>query len=223
MIRVARCNPLPFLLAVTLACIAGQAHAGPWPRDKGEGFLSTSVDAKADDGSDPFLSIYVEYGLARGRTIGLERYQNEASLSKSIVFMRWPILRPENRMRFAFEMGAGLVDGHAALRPGLHFGKGLDWGRQGGWFSMSSRAVIYEDYDHSLLESDITFGWKTGERVKSILQLQAGAPLNKDAYLKLAPSLVYQHTERRSYTLGLIAGVINATDLKLSLGLWQKF
>jgi hypothetical protein len=211
------------VLAVMLCSLAAPAHAGPWPREKGEGFVATALDADARTASDPFLSLYAEYGLGKGRTLGLDRYQNEHSISKSIVFLRWPLIPPDTDLRVALEFGGGVVDGHPALRPGLSFGKGFEWGAHGGWFSVESRAVVSKDILRSAFESDATLGWALHPKIKTMVQLQASAPLKSDPHLKLAPSLVYTTSETRSLTLGITAGVMNNTDLKLRLGLWHRF
>ncbi|MEQ9259957.1 MAG: hypothetical protein RIG84_12765 [Roseovarius sp.] len=212
------------ILALILALPLPQgAQAGAWVREKGEGFLSFSLDIDAEDGADPFFGVYGEYGIGRGRTLGLELRDDGTGDGKAFVFLRLPVSGEDRKLKFAYELGIGVNQGEAALRPGFSLGHGLDLGRSKGWVNLDARALLYEDYDDALFEGELTFGWKPSDKLKLMLQLQAGAPQSGDAYAKIAPSIAIRQGKSRHITFGVTAGIVEVEGGELNLGLWQKF
>lgn len=210
-------------ILILILLLATQAQAGAWPREEGEGFLSLSFDSDAEDASNNFLSVYVEYGLSNGRTIGLDRLENGYDIDKTIAFVRWPFGKPGSAMKLAYEMGIGVVDRHAALRPGISVGRGFELGRRSGWLNLDARALIYDDLDNGLIETDFTIGLNANERNKVIFQLQVGAPKDRAAYAIIAPRIVLKQNAGRHFFFGVTAGVVEVDDLEVNLGLWQDF
>jgi hypothetical protein len=206
-----------------LFCLVGAASAGPWPREEGKGFLSFSFDIDAETGDDNFLSFYLEYGLGKDRTFGIDRRESSDEIAKTIAFLRYPIGSADRRLKLAYEIGLGVVDNHGALRPGFSLGSGLELGQRSGWWTWDSRAILYDDLEDGLFEADITLGIQMTGRTKVIMQLQGGVPSEGDAYAKLAPSFVLQNGAGRHYTLGLTAGVVEVDEVKINIGLWQEF
>ncbi|MEM7733639.1 MAG: hypothetical protein AAF280_12790 [Pseudomonadota bacterium] len=229
MIRV-----LSILLVLTISGTTS-VSAGPWPRAHGEGFLSFSLDLDAEDFSDNFLSFYLEYGLSRNRTLVLERQERGSEIGKTFVALRFPVGPPDRHLKLAYDLGGGTVDGHVAARFGLSIGRGwsigedpretpFQWkGKWSGWWSVDTRTLVFDDGVNGIFEADLTFGVQLTHQVKSISQLQAGAPFRGETYAKIAQSFAYQVSDTRHLVLGITAGIHEVEDLHLNLGLWQNF
>ena len=205
-----------------LILLAGQAEAGAWPRAEGETFLSFSVEADPTDTGDGFAALYAERGLAGGLTAGLDIGGHQTDMTKAVVFLRWPVGRDDARSKTALEMGLGHAGDGFALRPGLSWGRGIDWGKTPGWLSVETQAVLFEDFN-SLWKADLTLGLKPRPRNKIMLQLQAALPSDRSAYLKLAPAWVHEIGDGRHVEIGVTAGIWESEDLRLKLGLWHRF
>ncbi|MEM6588702.1 MAG: hypothetical protein AAF641_09670 [Pseudomonadota bacterium] len=229
MIRV-----LLILLALTISGITS-VSAGPWPRGEGEGFLSFSLDLDAEEFSDNFVSFYLEYGLSRNRTLVIDRQETGNEIGKTFVALRFPLGPPERPLKLAYDFGLGAVDDHVAARFGLSIGRGWSIGedirekpfqRKGqwsGWWSIDTRTLVFDDGVNGIFETDLTFGVQLTQRIKSISQLQGGAPFREDTYAKIAQSFAYQVSDTRHYILGITAGIHEVDDLQVNLGLWQDF
>lgn len=213
---------IPLFLIASVA----PALAGPWMRAEGETFLSYSIETDFEngisDGSGFYGSLYAEHGLTSGLTLGLDAGGHEEDMSKTIAFLRWPIGATDRSTRVAAEFGLGMARETFALRPGLSVGRGFKLGDTPGWLSIDSRAVIIGSFD-GVLETDITFGLRPSPEAKIILQLQMGIPTQSDPYAKLAPSYVHRIAPGHHIEVGVVAGVAEADDFKLKLGLWRQF
>ncbi|QFT93508.1 hypothetical protein FIU86_11705 [Roseovarius sp. THAF9] len=213
---------IPLFLIASVA----PALAGPWMRVEGETFLSYSIETDLEngisDGSGFYGSLYAEHGLTKRLTVGLDAGGHEDDISKAIAFLRWPVGAADRKLRVSAEFGLGMTREDFALRPGISVGRGLELGDIPGWVSVDSRAVIIGSFD-GVLETDITFGLSPSPEAKIILQLQTGIPTQSDPYAKLAPSYVRRIAPGRHIEVGLVAGVAEADDFKLKLGLWHQF
>jgi hypothetical protein len=213
---VIRCLALLFLLA-------GQAEAGAWPRAEGETFLSFSVEADpAARVPDGYAALYAERGLAGGLTAGLDIGGDRAEMNKALFFLRWPLARDRPEAKIALEMGLGYAGDGLALRPGLAWGRGIEWGGMPGWLSLETHALLFDDLD-GLWKADLTLGLKPRPRNKIMLQFQAALPSDSSPYVKLAPAWVRQIRDGRHIEIGVTAGIWRSDDLRLKLGLWHRF
>ncbi len=210
-------------LALMASMMTSAATAGPWPRDEKTGFLSFSLDIEPDDPDDSFVSLYVEYGLSRDRTIGLDRRQNMDEVAKTIAFLRVPFGAEDRKIKLAYEIGAGVVDDHVVVRPGLTLGNGLSVGERSGWWSWDARALIFDELDRVEFKNDVTFGLQMTPRTKFIVQLQNGIPTDSATFAKLAPSLAIKTKKGRHIQLGVTAGVLESDAFEINLGFWQDF
>ena len=99
-------------LILLVGLIPGQAFAGAWPRERGATFLSFSslLTTPADDiGADleSTPSIYLEQGMRRDLTFGLDARMNFRGDYSALVFVRRPIAQQQERHRFAVLLGVG--------------------------------------------------------------------------------------------------------------------
>lgn len=212
--------------ALILLLSAMQAQAGAWPRAEGETFLSFSVESAFEtgitDGSDGYATLYLERGLAHDLTLGLDAGGHEADLAKAIGFLRWPMGGGGGADVWAMEFGLGLAEGEFALRPGLSYGRGLRLGQIPGWLAVDGRALIVDGMK-GVLETDITLGLKPRPDHMLIVQLQTSAATERESRAKIAPSYVFELSPGRHLEIGMTAGIVEASEVKIKLGLWHSF
>jgi hypothetical protein len=204
-----------------LVLLAPRATAGAWPLPAGEGHLSVSVEGDRGDGTGAYSTLYLEHGLAGGRTAGLDLGLSEAEVDKAVAFLRWHG-GADDGTRLAYELGAGKVDDHAALRPGLSLGRGVAFGERTGWVALDTRAVLFDDMALRL-EADLTVGGDAGTGDKWLVQVQMAAPSDAAPYVKLAPGYAFGMGAGRHLRVGVTAGLVGLDAVKLDLGLWQRF
>ncbi len=214
-------------ILIIVLLLGSQVHAGPWPREKGKVFLSVSAQSEKSPQTglmNNFSAAYGEYGLTEKLTLGIDLGTDGLTSSKAVAFARFPVLEREGPWLFAVEMGLGVVDTRMAVRPGFTLGRGLSLGQMGGWFTVDTRAVLKGGPRGSFLETDVTLGLNSSERTKTILQLQTGLPSKGSAYAKFAPSLVIVQKKPGHYLeIGASAGLMNAADYGVKVGVWREF
>ncbi|MFK7941035.1 MAG: hypothetical protein AB8B82_16765 [Roseovarius sp.] len=211
-----------FLLVFVLGLCGMMAEAGPWPRDKGAGFLSFSTEY--DDEDDAFYTaLFGEYGVTPKLTAGVDLGFSDDTLYKAVGFARYPLVNQNADWRVAVELGAGVTDDEGVLRPGLHFGRGLNLGQKSGWFTIETFAYYQIEQDDVEVSTDITLGVNMTDRRKLILQLQNGnQPMDPD-YLNLTTSLVVEAKPGLHVELGMKAGLQDEGKLAVKLGVWHSF
>lgn len=229
------------LLLLTLM-LPDLAQAGPWLRTEGEKFLSFSLlfeDVDERGSANGYASLYGEYGATPNLTLGVDIGTNEDGDFNAFAFALLPISR--DRIKVAFEIGAGLV-GRAgtlrsdlsggsfsavtsalAVRPGLSIGTGFTAMGTDGWFAIDTRGEFMVEDGDAALASDITLGLKPRPRTKVILQLQQGGPMSDPDYMRFAPSVVWEVRPGRHLELGATAGLKNAEAYGFKLGFWRQF
>lgn len=211
------------ILTVLLLFVAAGARAGPWPQPRGAGHLCFTIEGKTTGASDPYATLYTEYGLGHDRTLGLDLGQAENDMDKAVLFLRLPPTQASDGTLYAYELGAGVVDGQPALRPGLSIGRGFAIGDSPAWIALDARAVIFDDAGKGILQSDLTVGAEAGGGNKWMVQLQMAAPSDSSATLKIAPSFAFRQNDGRHLLVGATAGLAGTDTVKITLGLWQKF
>jgi len=204
--------------------LPGPVQAGPWLRAEGEGFVSYSimlVDAGSSDVSDGYATLYGEYGAAPNLSLGVDLGTDGDGFYSGFVFALLPLSR--ERIKVALELGAGVIDGAGAMRPGLSLGTGFTAMGRPGWASLDARSEIMARNGNAALSADLTLGIKPRPGTKVILQLQQGGPMHDPDYLRLAPSIVWEMKPGRHLEIGATAGLKNAEDYGIKLGFWHSF
>ncbi|MGI9370701.1 MAG: hypothetical protein ACR2O2_17880 [Ruegeria sp.] len=118
------------LIILTLILPApAPALAGAWLREKDKAFTALSVTAyqDEDDFYDSKTSIYAEYGLRPGITIGLDAEEHQNYYGHALFFVRMPIADFGHSGRFAAEIGAGVH--HRQLRTWALYKATLSYGK----------------------------------------------------------------------------------------------
>ncbi|MDQ2093490.1 hypothetical protein [Rhodalgimonas zhirmunskyi] len=205
----------------------GQATAGPWPREKGHGFLAsaTQVDAAAFEGPyGVYSTVYLEYGLGRNWTVGMDIGHGISGKHKLIAFLRHPVFQGESGLIAALEIGGGTVAGEPTIRPGFSLGKGLSFtnGRSG-WLSLETYGELRLVSRRTDFKADATFGVTHSDRFKTIWQLQGGVSSGDPSFLRLAPSVVVRTGRQSHVELGASADIYGGDRLGLKIGLWRDF
>ncbi len=211
---------------------AGPAFPGPWLRDAGTGFSSTTVDLSPADPArsapypppypvEAYTSVYAEYGLTPRLTLGLDGGSDTYGNGMGLVFLRFP-LREGKTARMAGEIALGarwsLTELTPLLRPGVSWGRGLSLFGKQGWTSLDATLLIPGDGGALLPKLDATLGLNTGERMKLMLGLTVERPAPT-----LSASLAYRAWDKVHLTLGIkLRGDRSRPDC-LSLGFWQSF
>lgn len=211
------------IVVLLLMLAAGAAAAGPWPKPKGTGHLCFTIEGRTSDASGAYATLYTEYGIGKGRTLGLDLGHSEDDLEKAVLFMRRPFGQQGQDTIYAYELGIGAIRGMAALRPGFSIGKGLEFGAMPGWIALDMRGVIFGGALGGILESDLTVGAETPKGDKWMVQLQMAAPSDRPPHVKIAPSYAFRAGEGRHLLLGAAAGIVGNDTVKITLGLWQRF
>lgn len=213
------------LVFALLPSLATEALGGAWSRAKGEGFLSVSGLIEEPDAFGLYrqsFSLYGEYGVTERLTFGVDIGGDALRMSKAIAFLRWPLRDPEREMKFAVEIGAGQVEGENALRPGLSIGRGIAIGKRHGWLNADTRAILAGG-GAAAFEGEFTAGLSLGERLKAMMQLQAGIPSQGRDYIRLAPSVVYETRPGTHLEFGVTEPLSGGGERGVKLGLWRKF
>ena len=210
------------IVLIYLVVLGVQAQAGAWPREKGEGFLSFSTEY--DDEDDAlFTSLFVDYGITHRITAGLDLGFADEELYKAVAFARYPISQADADWNVALELGMGVTEDEAVLRPGLMLGRGLTLGRKSGWLSIEALAYYKVEQDDVDVSTDVTLGLNMTDRHKLLFQLQNGnQPMDPD-YLNFASSVVIEQTPGFHVELGMKAGLKEDGDYAFKLGMWHHF
>ncbi|MDO5757390.1 MAG: hypothetical protein Q4P24_07730 [Rhodobacterales bacterium] len=207
------------MILVLCPLAAGPAQAGAWLRAEGEGFTSWSVKVQDDAATRGYSTAYLEYGLNPDLTGGLDIGGNELGEHKALAFVLMPIRRDD--LHVSFQLGAGVISGEAAMRPGVSIGKGLKLGALDGWGNIDIRSDVTGSGTY--LSIDTTLGVNVSKRAKLIGQLQQGGPLTSPDYMRAFASVVWQFAPGRHIELGATTSVINSESFGLQIGFWNSF
>ena len=210
-------------ILILLVVLATRAGAGAWPVPEGQGQLSLSVEGERGDGTGPYTTLYTEFGLTRQRTFGVDFGLADRDADKAVAFLRWHTGGDDwQDTLMAYEFGIGMVDEKLALRPALSLGRPVLFGDLYGWVALDARGILFDTRENRI-EADLTIGGEIGNGDKWLVQVQMAEPSDDDFYAKLAPSYAFEQAKGRHLLIGVTAGVAGFDDVKLSLGLWQKF
>ena len=129
------------LITVILHCLAAPVTAGPWLREEGKTFLSTSISSTRL--FETQSSTYLEFGLSSETTLGADLNMSASAPSgqkgSGVLFFRRVLGPVEGKNKFAYEVGIGADWGsygtHPTIKTGLTWGRGMQMGAKGGWIT----------------------------------------------------------------------------------------
>ncbi len=212
--------------ALLFLAFASTAHAGAWPRGKGNGFLMASVQATAPNLAGPvsyYSGSYVEYGLTNKLTLGSDIGHSVSGNSKALIFLSYPIGTLAKKHHFAAELGFGRVAGSTVVRPGLSYGRGFKNRFGQGWFSIDALLEHHLGESRTDVKVDMTLGLNHDGGFKSIIQLQTGKQRGDPGFVRLAPSFAMPMGRDMHFELGFSAALRGPADYGVKLGLWRAF
>ncbi len=227
------------LLALSLAT---PAAAGPWPREVGTWFLSSTFGAEDQAGRRIAVSeSYAEYGLTPRLTFG-GKLRRTGEDTEGEVFVRWHPPDLAGRIAVGLSLGLRQGDGPAysliedlgyavveypVLRPrgmiGLHLGHGRDTPLGPAWARIDLRAFTATTSDAS---ADSELFAQIGLRPRPRLLTMLSATLydtGEDRFLTVEPAIGYEITARFTVTASVTAEPSRRALRSAQLGLWTRF
>lgn len=213
---------------IVLACVQ-TAHAGPWLREKGKGFVASAASVTQE--KDTSGSVYLEYGLRENLTLGADVFYGiDRTLQQSgsaIVFARFPISKPDATHKWAWHFGLGARSQNKLFTPaveaGLSWGRGIKVGERYGWAVIDSSLNIPISDLETRIKVDGTIGLGFTDHFKGMAQVfvthQGGA-----VFAKFAPSVLII-PGKGPYTVQLSAEIpfAGGGETQFKLGLWRDF
>ncbi|WP_372893503.1 hypothetical protein [Rhodosalinus sp.] len=217
----------PAILAAALCGAA--ADAGPWPRAAGEGFASGTWRGTLAGGTE-YSALYLEYGLGRRWSAGLDAGRAIGGATKAVAFISRARAADRPGPRLGWQLGVGRIDGRAVVRPGLSLGRGFGEGARTGWLAGDALAEVGvapgADPRPELtidVKLDLTLGLTHPGGVKTLVQLQTGREAGDPPFARLEARTVVPLRARTSVTLGAYHDLDRAGTGGLVFGLWQRF
>lgn len=230
-----------FALILGLAS-ASSAQAGAWLREKGKGFLSTSIQTTENNGSS--VSFYLEYGLAAKATFGADiTYDTEIlnylsgsevapetiddiPIGSGILFVRFPLGPTDQTNKWAFHLGIGARYFEAeflrATEIGLSWGRGIQIGERYGWVNVDSSYNDAEAPAKTRIKVDATIGLGMSDKTKIMLQM-FNTFVDGERFSSLAPSLLYSPGQGK-VTFQLSSEIpTGGGEPSIKLGVWNEF
>lgn len=232
---------LALFLGIAWALSPGAAQAGAWPREAGTGFASLSQWQGAAT-TDGYTAVYMEYGLTRRLTLGIDAGRSVSGNSKTVLFLRMPVLRILGGP-VAAELGYGQIGGQRVLRPGLSWGRSFTWPRWQGWVALDSRLELGLDRHKLDEKTDITLGLTPrspdGQSADwtVMLQIQTGVVDIREqlfllqtegirpgaSFLRIVPSVTYRLREGLQLEIGYFHALDETGARGVKLALWSHF
>lgn len=216
---------------------------------------------------DGYRTFYAELGLGPRVTIGIDAGGDETDLTgdverefhrltaraglpppdrsaiprlrtwSNIVFIRYALSAPEDRHKFAVQLGAGRrrytalgrylgqldARNENILRPALAYGTSFTVKDRPGWVSVEASIEFREDSVGEARKLDATLGVSGKGRFTYMLQVQSGDFPQSSPYVKLLPGVVIGLTHGLSLESSLIWGLRGDDSVGGRLALWWEF
>ena len=214
---------------IVVLASASVTEAGAWLREKGKGFVATSLGTDKD--RDTSFSGYFEYGIAENRTLGLDiSYGLEQTLrdeGSGIAFIRFPLGPTDQTHRFAWHAGIGTRylnrEFYPAAELGISWGRGIKLGERWGWANIDASVNESQSPIETRIKIDGTFGIPFHDNIKGMAQV-FNTFEDGETYTRLAPSLLLV-AGRKKTTLQLSAEIptIGGGDTIFKIGIWSNF
>ncbi|GHF04569.1 hypothetical protein GCM10016455_27290 [Aliiroseovarius zhejiangensis] len=214
------------LLALALLVVSGDpVHAGAWPREKGEGFVSGQVRQDVDTPEDaPTVSIYGEYGLSDRWTIGgkLDYALAVRDIARMKAFARWHVPDDGGPWRKAIGFAVEGTEDDPQAVPSLHLGRGFDTAIGPGWLDMELAAnvsILEERVDYSAFAQ---IGVKPTPRLMTMVALDV-TRMDAGAQVDLTPSVVWEYRSGKHLQLEWSSALEGAVKHEIAAGIWLEF
>lgn len=209
--------------------LASSAQAGAWLRDKGTGFASTSGTLRQYQGlMTQETGVFIEYGLAKRLTVGLDYNQGSTAAGHALFFARVPLGKPRERYRFSAELGLGMhfvgnFQGQM-YKVTLSYGRSLSTRFGSGWLALDLASEHRQGLPGPTIKLDSTLGLTGERRVQPMLQIETSRPAVGGTNWAVIPSIRIRGKKKLTWVIGAeqkSAGGNKSIGLKLSL--WRAF
>lgn len=220
----------------TVASIGAQAGANPWPRARGNWFLSNGVSvdprARAATGFGLRNDLYAEGGLGGGWfVIGSATLTPVSGQEVLLGLGRAAETGGGGARGWSLALGRRQqpgAPGQTFLRPSFAVGRGLTAGgrlgpltlRHPGW--VSAEAQVELGPGGAAPKLDLTLGVKPSDRWAVLLELWADAYPGAGPSVRLGPALVVT-VGRKRLLVQTELPVLGGTTPRLKLALWSEF
>lgn len=223
--------------------LAAASHAGPWPREEGRSFVSLS--GERDDAGNSYAGIYMEHGLARRRTLGLEASRTTVGETSAMLWYQKSLDRGEGPNRLSYSMGVGAIRRKGELLPlgqiALMWGRGFSGLWDGGWLAAEARVKVAGKTEETTIRQglnsiqyayltpevvtklDLTLGLRPTPVWAVVNQLRLEARKDEDFSAKLASSVVYDLAGPMRLEIGLVAPLTGPSEPAVRIGTWLEF
>lgn len=241
-----------FMRVLWILCLwlwlPAQLDAGPWPREKGSGFLSFSLELWESDLPDLphyYGSTFFEYGLSDRLTLGSKYAMG--SEAGTLFDLRLGVSLVQNRpYALSLELAVGerntdrfllvpeLEPSETVSAPfsqvGLAYGRGFTLGDRNGWVSTELSVITPLGHETpelglggTLWQWDTTVGLTLDNRWKLMAQVFALQADDGTSVIKLAPGMAIPLSAHVHIELGARILTNDLEGSALALGLWQDF
>jgi hypothetical protein len=220
---------LYLLIALFVLIIAPPVPAGPWLREDGAVFSSTSVGMTRN--RDINSSTYLEYGLTGQTTLGFD-LNLSASLhsgdeGRAVLFFRRALGPTDRQSKFAYELGMGAAWGSYGTRPrikaGLTWGRGIAMGDKSGWVTLDGSVILDLKTRARKAKIDGTIGLNLSDAITGIFEINLGHS-DGNSFATVAPSLVLKPKFTKfQIQLGVQSPIGNSRPNQIKIGLWREF
>jgi hypothetical protein len=222
------------LRAVTLFLLLPlAAQAGPWLKQPGEQFLSTSVSYQMPPaGGDVSVntSLYYERGIKKRLTLGFDYSLTPNVEETGIAFARIPLSKNEGPARSALEMGLGwyatLISAEPVAKATYTWGRGFQRKNNSGWMTVDASLTSRIRSKALLGKLEGTIGLTVSPKTKWMLQLSLERQNQMDELgITITPSFARKLWKNNYIQIGLLAQTYgsNNQSLGLKFALWQSF
>lgn len=208
------------LAMILWVVLSGPAVAGAWPRGKGNVFIAGSTYVVP---GGTYTGMYAEWGVTDRLTFGVDLGRGVSGQDKAVAFLRLPLLHSRNGHRVAWELGAGVIADNTVIRPGISWGKGIDWAGRSGWAALDIVAEMRTQTLAMDTKADLTLGLTINDTRKIMLQLQAGAQHGDEPFLRLVPSLAFALSDRTMIEIGISQSLLGQRETGLKAAVWFTF
>lgn len=213
---------LRIILLLVAVAAALPAAAGPWPRERGEGFVSFSASRDRHE-------VYGEAGLGRGWTASAKlafSHRPQADRAEEALVHLWRQVRQgDGGSSLSLGIGAGvrsIAPGRAAQPVGA---LSVAWGRGFGgpmapW--VTAEATVEGGRPGRAAKIDLTLGVKPGERWLAMAQVQHWHPASgpSRSRLELTGGL---RVGELTFLAQPSVGLGGQGDRRLRFSLWSRF
>ena len=216
-------------LTIALACVAGLADAGPWPREKGQLFMAAGGNFLLSDGAqlpvhyDPTL--YAEWGLTDQITLGVDLHTaDKGRIATAFAFASIPLPHLDHPHQVSVSIGYGIrardrIASETLLRGGLSWGRSL----AEGWLAIDGSATFGTIDTTWRPKMDATWGHNWSDRWTTTVQLQTGQGWTNDYYAKISPTAIYTFRPDIKIAVGAVKGLTGDRGAALKLESWLEF